>query len=945
MNNISLDTIYNIIDLCKYAEVNGEKAELIISPYNNARKIRIGIKNGLSRDYYEYDYDNGVEFDLKVLPLIVERFLEKDKIRSWVSQDPKMDNYPSKELIVTEKENECLIQTFDRNFHSHFKDIVETLSNVQDTQETFTKEELACEKILKYLRIKHKKREEFDNLPENLRNELIQIIDKAYFINKGKTLTDEQIYNFAQNISDGISKDAFNTIANDIRNENSTLINQIRDYIKNEKFYENYLDEEPYMSLARVGDELVKNGYFDNRYAFPQKTDLDNLTDEKLKEIVSSEYKSKYKFLAEQKEEYEKSENTEYAEITEHFMNYLVKTARGKIHRNKPKEEFKFKETVQEYSKDDIKTLVNALRLYKGGKLDSEKLEIIIEEEEASYKINIRLSSGSSRDSNLFKFTKNDAFQREILPIIIQDFMMDDSILEQKKEGNSTLIKTSKNNELLIKSRAIDNLTIDNNDYSKFKALTNKDESEITPYDEKVKEELAEKNEDIKKVFNAERDFVAGAITKSELDKSVNEMEIPIIKKEAPKVENKVVIGEGIIEKKGFLKGESKYLASYFRKEILRDKGLLPPNGYKEIQKLVSLSEDVRTLEDAKQNMNDGKLSKEKYTELHDYYRKLLAEDIKKSKDNKEEVAPSSKKTIVEQLRQKVKQRKPDKFDYLHKLVKDYNVKNVNGELKVFNRSVNSELLFRNKDQLAAVEFANFWNSALGIKASKDEITLGEKYAFSENSRKLFNIINSNLYGDYLQLDNIKEEFQRSGIENQDLIFNRLFKDNEYVKYVTYGLKTFNSTYVEKKLDIVEENRDVKAINDAYEIAEAYADGNNTASLKIHFPSEEPNKVQVYVTQGIEKNEKITFERSYDKDYFMKDILKDITENFIDISNILKVHEFNAPGTDKCGFIAVGSKDSIIQMTNASMRDAHTMSTIIKNKFEKNKNIENSKRL
>jgi hypothetical protein len=539
-----------------------------------------------------------------------------------------------------------------------------------------------------------------------------------------------------------------------------------------------------------------------------------------------------------------------------------------------------------------------------------------------------------------------------MLPIIIEEFLTGDKIKEEKDAGDNTLVTTEKNNELLIKGKFTKEVLIKNSDQIEFDSLNRKPAEELTPYEMKRIDELANKDENIKAIRTAQDSFKIGAIDKKELEEALAknltkriEEKQNIASTPVKKEDDITVIDTGIVEKKGVLEGESKYLASYFRKEILRDKGLLPPNGYKEIQKLVSLSEDVRTLEDAKQNMNDGKLSKEKYTELHDYYRKLLAEDIKKSKDNKEEVAPSSKKTIVEQLRQKVKQRKPDKFDYLHKLVKDYNVKNVNGELKVFNRSVNSELLFRNKDQLAAVEFANFWNSALGIKASKDEITLGEKYAFSENSRKLFNIINSNLYGDYLQLDNIKEEFQRSGIENQDLIFNRLFKDNEYVKYVTYGLKTFNSTYVEKKLDIVEENRDVKAINDAYEIAEAYADGNNTASLKIHFPSEEPNKVQVYVTQGIEKNEKITFERSYDKDYFMKDILKDITENFIDISNILKVHEFNAPGTDKCGFIAVGSKDSIIQMTNASMRDAHTMSTIIKNKFEKNKNIENSKRL
>ena len=74
-----------------------------------------------------------------------------------------------------------------------------------------------------------------------LRQELITIIDNAYMINKGKTLTDEQIYNFVYNIEQGISKEAFDAIVNDIRNDNSVLINEIRDYLKNERFYENYL--------------------------------------------------------------------------------------------------------------------------------------------------------------------------------------------------------------------------------------------------------------------------------------------------------------------------------------------------------------------------------------------------------------------------------------------------------------------------------------------------------------------------------------------------------------------------------------------------------------------------------------------------------------------------------------------------------------------------------
>ena len=927
MNDMSLENLYNIIDLCKYAEVDGEKAELMISPYdNNSRLIRIGINNGFARDSFEYTYENGVEFDLKLLPSIIKYYLEDDRIRSWVTQNPQREDYPLKELILTEKENECLIQTFDKNLHDRVKDTVEKVANNKVERETFTKEEKSVEKVLKYLRIKHKKRAHFDALDENLRNELIQIIDKAYFVSKGKTLSDEQIYNFALNIEAGISKEAFDAIANDIRNDNSELINEIREYIKNEKYYENYLDEEPYISLAKVGEDLIEHGYFDYRYTFPQKTDIDSLDEEKLKETVSSNFKSKYKFLAEQKERYFQEEKEEYISVIDTFTDYLVKTARNRVHKKnmKKKEEAKFKEAYQEYKMNDLKTLVDALKLYKGGKLDSEKFEVIVEKEPNNYKVNLRLSSGTSRDNNVFKFDLNESFSEDILPIIIQEFTTNDEIKEQTKQDDKTLLKASSNNELLIKGNIIDDFSIKGVDYSEFKKLDSKDDDELTPYEMKHKEELAENNPDIKEYKEAKDNYRAGAIEKDELEritKKITEKSISVQSKKEEKVDDSK-IDNGIVEKQGILEGESRYLASYFRKEILREKGLLDPIKIKEIQKLAELSEDVRTLEEAKQKVRDGLLSKEAYQTLHDYYRKLLAESIKKSGKRKELSA-------IEKLRNKTTRKQDDKFEYLHTLFSVYKVQNVEGDIKVLNRTANSEVIFRNKEQLQAVEFASFWNSALGLKASKDESALGEKAAFSEESRKLFNIISDNLVGNKLQLDKIKEEFKTTGIENQETIYNRLFKDDDHIKYVTSGMQKFNGAYETKDLDVIEEPKEIKEINDAYEIAESYSDDKGSASLKIHFPKEDEDKVEVYVTHGTEKNETVLYNEKFDKDYFMKDILQKVVKAFVNLSNVLKVHRFSIPGNTKEGYIAVGTKDNIIQMTNADKSCVDKLSDIV----------------
>lgn len=941
MSDISINRLYSIIDLCKYAEVDGAKAEIKISPYNdNSRLIRIGINDGYSRDHYEYVYDNGIEFDLKVMPLIVKRFLEKDKISSWVTADPEMEEYPSKELIVTESGNECLIQTFDKNFHENFKDTIENVS-FEKKEEEYTYEEKALEKVLKYLKVKYKPREALDSCNPALRQELINIIENAYSLNEGKTLTDEQIYNFAYNIEQGISKEAFDAIVNDIRNDNSVLINEIRDYLKNERKYENYLDEEPYMSLCETGTFLVENGYFNIRYAFPQKTDLDNLNEETLKEILTSEYKSKYKFLSEEKEALLKVGNEKAASDIDIYMSYLVKATRSKVNRNKTKkEDVKFNEKIQEYKVDDALTMLDAVRLYKGGKLDNEKFEIIIEEENNSYVVNLRLSNGLSRDNNIFKFTKNEKFKEEVLPAILNEFTALDAIIDSSEKDDKVLMKTYTGNELLVKNHLINNVTLTLKDKEDYLKLADRSEESLSPYDIKRKEELASKSETIGEYHKQEEEYKAGNVSEEELLKAKEKL----ISEDTPRVtvnkpvqvenNNNVIksaedIDYGIIEKKALLDGDSKHLASYFRKEILREKGLLPPTGLKEIERLVSISEDVRTLEEAREKMLRKEISKEKYDSLHDYYRRMLSETIK-NKGN----TPSIKTPKEKQAPTRIKSN--DKFDYLHKLVLKYKVQNVNGEIKVFNRSVNSEIMFRNEKQLEAVEFANFWNSALGLKSSKDDMVLGEKYAFSEDSRKLFKIISSNLNGDYLKLDNIKEEFKNSGIENQDIIFNRLFKNDSYVNYVTKGMKRFNKTYAGNALDVVEENLEVKEIVDAYEIAESYADDKQNATLKVHVPKERPEKIEVFVSHGIEKNETVIYNKTFDKDYFLKELLDKIIKGFNKISGIVKINTYTVPDSNKELLIALGSKDSVFQVTNMDTNDMD----IVKNSLSK---VENTK--
>ena len=86
-------------------------------------------------------------------------------------------------------------------------------------------------------------------------------------------------------------------------------------------------------------------------------------------------------------------------------------------------------------------------------------------------------------------------------------------------------------------------------------------------------------------------------------------------------------------------------LAEYFRKEILRDNGMLPPVGKKEIEELAKTNERVAALEKARELVNSNKLSKEAFQKLHDEYRLQLASAIKEAsqKAEKEEVEQAKK--------------------------------------------------------------------------------------------------------------------------------------------------------------------------------------------------------------------------------------------------------------------------------------------------------------
>ena len=141
--------------------------------------------------------------------------------------------------------------------------------------------------------------------------------------------------------------------------------------------------------------------------------------------------------------------------------------------------------------------------------------------------------------------------------------------------------------------------------------------------------------EEFEKIHNTYRDQLAAAIKNAQKEASKETTTEQAQKVEEPKKETKKIK----------LAKEDVELAEYFRKEILRNNGMLPPVGQKEIEELAKTNERVAALEKARELVNSNKLSKEAFQKLHDEYRLQLASAIKEAsqKAEKEEVEQAKK--------------------------------------------------------------------------------------------------------------------------------------------------------------------------------------------------------------------------------------------------------------------------------------------------------------
>ena len=128
-------------------------------------------------------------------------------------------------------------------------------------------------------------------------------------------------------------------------------------------------------------------------------------------------------------------------------------------------------------------------------------------------------------------------------------------------------------------------------------------------------------------------------------------------------------------------------------------------------------------------------------------------------------------------------------FSTMHEYVRDFKISNENGPLQVFYRRTYEEYIPKSEAEKRNIEFALYWATKAGLYQNREDVVEGERYAFNEDSKKLFNLFDvqfkeSVRRGIDVDLESLREQFHSSGVKGADDVYEHLFENKYYLEYV-----------------------------------------------------------------------------------------------------------------------------------------------------------------
>ena len=238
---------------------------------------------------------------------------------------------------------------------------------------------------------------------------------------------------------------------------------------------------------------------------------------------------------------------------------------------------------------------------------------------------------------------------------------------------------------------------------------------------------------------------------------------------------------------------------------------------YDENKQLISrdvLRETQKKNEFLIKNANDS-ITYRKASGLIDKFKKIKAELVRQSK---RKASNKSAGSIIDKLKDIEKEIAADTkrqdemlskigivddstvgFDQLHHYAVKYKLGEVNKKLAIYDREKGMAYNPPLESEKRNIEFAIYWSVMTGITESDDDVVFGEKYAFNDDNKKLFDIMDAQFKESYkkgepVDMDSLKQQFVDSGVPHSEQIYDRLFKNDHYIDYVRlYYKKSLNA--------------------------------------------------------------------------------------------------------------------------------------------------------
>ena len=784
--NMSIKSVLDLIDLYKMGAIEGERVEIIVTPlevdgkYDDSKRVvTIGLQGGFSRDRDVIVFNDAKEFDEVILPQLMAYYSQDDTLGKFDVTPSPAEGTTNKAVAETESGNLLYMESMNPE---SFDEAVSRMEKVGE-ETTYKKEELSdmdktWRGILTYVKNRSQQVDVLDySLTSEETEEMYELIEKIIY---GK-LTDDKIVFVTKK---------------DQTKENIAKLLEDRETLKQNGFNDEFLDTlVKKVSIDELTRLAINEKKFANRFdKFESGTIFPRI------EFASTQLggmKGKYflsganhkKILEELKQEYltnpvyGEEEKERFVKFCDEILEYIDKVKRSKDKVQESKADLNAPidaEMKTDTIVDSYDGLLETIAMMKDARVGEERFEMIVEKDPSAPSkrlVRISLLDGVSRnDTYTYSFTDGEEFDRRLESILDVVYENDPNFMTEVQYVNvpgeetkkNSLRITRDNNEVLIKD-APEGLA-----YIKTKVVEkeNKEEPKVAPspqlqmFADALVEIIAEK----------EKEREQTASVNNEIVKAAREVAEDLVAKDE---KNRVVRGakeqaENIAareETDKVVKGSKEQAENIYNTE----ETVRAIKGSKETaENIVAREETNRVIKGASEqaaNIKKGEEEKKKATKgLDSFADALVAEIAKKEGLNKEE----SKEATFEQL---------------HEYVKKYKISNTSGTFDVVKVEDGEKYEPTSEQEKRDIEFAYYWAVMVGKNNVHGTEVTDFEYAFNEENKKLFDIMEVHIKeslqrGIPIDLESLEDQFKNSGVENAEAIFDSIFKNETLKDYV-----------------------------------------------------------------------------------------------------------------------------------------------------------------